>query len=124
MRVIGACVTFRGARATESRIRQGREDRGQTAGDAPRERVAQRAVADRLLLLAADSEAAPEVRAMAELRITELRPLALSWSKQATRSEDDRAHWLAIATDFWQWIDKRELPALTKVLVAPPGDPF
>ena len=88
------------------------------------ERVAQRAVADRLLLLAADSDAAPEVRAMAELKISELRPVALSWSKQATRSEDDRAHWLAVATDFGQWIDKRQLPALTRALVAPPGDPF
>jgi hypothetical protein len=88
------------------------------------ERVAQRAVADRLLLLAADSEAAPEVRAMAELKINELRPVALSWSKQSTRSEDERAHWLAITTDFGQWIEKRELPALTKALVAPPGDPF
>jgi hypothetical protein len=87
-------------------------------------RVAQRAVADRLLLTAADSEAAPEVRAMAELKISELRSLAASWAKQATRSEDDRAHWLAIATDFGQWTEKRQLPVLTRPLVAPPGDPF
>jgi hypothetical protein len=88
------------------------------------QRVTQRAVADRLLLLAADSEAAPEVRAMAELQVTELRPLAAMWSKQATRSEEERAHWLSIAADFGQWIDKRQLPNLTRALVAPPGDPF
>jgi hypothetical protein len=61
---------------------------------------------------------------MAELKLAELRPTAVSWSKQATRSEEDRAHWLAIATDFSRWIDKRELPSLTRALVAPPGDPF
>jgi uncharacterized protein DUF4953/uncharacterized protein DUF5117 len=88
------------------------------------QRVTQRAVADRLLLLAADSDAAPDARAMAELKLAELRPSAASWSKQATRSEEDRAHWLAIATDFARWIEKRELPSLTRALVAPPGDPF
>ena len=88
------------------------------------QRVAQRAVADRLLLLAADSDAAPEVRSMAELKIVELRPSAASWSKQATRSEEDRAHWLSVATDFERWMEKRELPSLTRALVAPPGDPF
>jgi hypothetical protein len=88
------------------------------------QRVTERAVADRLLLLAADSEAAPEVRAMAELKISELRPVATNWSKQATRAEEDRAHWLSIASDFGQWIDKRQLPSLTRALVAPPGDPF
>jgi hypothetical protein len=87
-------------------------------------RVAQRAVADRLLLLAADSDAAPEVRSMAELKIVELRPSAALRAKQATRSEEDRAHWLSIATDFGKWIEKRELPSLTRALVAPPGDPF
>jgi hypothetical protein len=88
------------------------------------QRVTQRAVVDRLLLLAADSEAAPEVRAMADLKLTELRPSAVAWSKGVGRSEEERAHWLAIATDVGQWIDKRQLPALTRALVAPPGDPF
>lgn len=87
-------------------------------------RVAQRALADRLLLLAADSEAAPEVRSMADLKLVELRPSAALWSKQPTRTEEDRAHWLAIANDFGEWIDKRHLPILTRALVAPPGDPF
>ena len=95
-----------------------------TAKLAALERVAQRALADRLLLLAADSEAGPEVRAIAELKLVELRPLAAAWAKGGTRTEDDRAHWLAIATDFGQWIDKRQLPSMTRALVAPPGDPF
>ena len=32
--------------------------------------------------------------------------------------------WAAIAGDFQRWIDRRELPAPTPALVAPPGDPF
>ena len=95
-----------------------------TAKLAALQRVAQRTVADRLLLLAADSEAAPEVRAMAELKLVELRPSAVSMSRSAVKSEEERAHWLAIATDFGQWIDKRQLPSMTRALVAPPGDPF
>jgi uncharacterized protein DUF4953/uncharacterized protein DUF5117 len=87
-------------------------------------RVAQRAVADRLLLLAADTAASPEVRAMAELKISELRPTVAAWAKAPTRAEEDRAHWLAIANDFGMWLDKHELPPLTAALVAPPGDPF
>lgn len=88
------------------------------------QRVSQRAVADRLLLLAADTDASPEVRSMAELKIAELRPSAASWAKQATRSEEDRAHWLSVAADFGRWMEKRELPSLTRALAAPPGDPF
>ena len=41
-------------------------------------RVAQRAVADRLLLLAADKEASPDVRALVELKIDALRRRARS----------------------------------------------
>jgi len=88
------------------------------------QRVAQRAVADRLLLLAADSDASPEVRAMAELKLVELRPTAAAWAKAAGRSEEERAHWSAVAADIGQWIEKRQLPNLTRALVAPPGDPF
>ena len=88
------------------------------------QRVGQRAVVDRLLLLAADSEAAPEVRAMADLKLAELRPSAVAWSKALGRTEEDRAHWSAIAADLAQWIDKRQVPSLTRALVPPPGDPF
>ena len=86
------------------------------------QRVTQRAVADRLLLLAADTTAAPEVRAIAELEIRDLQPQA---ARRATAGAlAVRAHWNAIAGDFQRWIERRELPAPTKALVAPPGDPF
>jgi hypothetical protein len=85
-------------------------------------RVAQRAAADRLLGLAADTTAAPEVRAVAEFEIARLRPDA---ARRAMSGDTmNRAHWTAIAGDFARWIDRRELPAPTPALVAPPGDPF
>ncbi len=86
------------------------------------QRVSQRAVANRLLTMAADSGAAPEVRAMAEFKIAELRPLAVSREKTGTDAE--RAHWLSIAQDFALWQDKHVLPAGLSPLPAPPGDPF
>jgi hypothetical protein len=85
-------------------------------------RVTQRAVADRLITLAADADAAPEVRAVAEYEIARLRPVA-----QRNASNGDtiaRAHWHAIAGDFARWLDRREAPKPTPALVAPPGDPF
>ena len=85
-------------------------------------RVTQRAVADRLLALAADTEASPEVRSVVEYEIARLRAVA-----QARANGGDvmsRAHWLSIATDFARWIDRRELPKPTPALAAPPGDPF
>jgi hypothetical protein len=85
-------------------------------------RVAQRAVADRLIGLAADSNAAPEVRAMAELKISELLPRAKEFARGG--SIDQRAHFASLANDFTRWIDRRELPALTLALRPPPGDPF
>jgi hypothetical protein len=91
------------------------------------QRVAGRAVADRLLRLAADEEAAPEVRAMAELRIAELRRVAEGRSRVRGGGRDTdavQAHWLAIAVDFRRWMEERVLPPLTPSLVSPPGDPF
>jgi hypothetical protein len=85
-------------------------------------RVAQRAVADRLLTLAADQEAAPEVRAVAEYEIARLRPVALR--RAASGDTMSRAHWSSIAGDFARWLDRRELPKPTPALAAPPGDPF
>ncbi|HEY7893594.1 MAG TPA: zinc-dependent metalloprotease [Gemmatimonadaceae bacterium] len=87
------------------------------------QRVAQRAVADKLLALASDQDAAEQVRAIAELEITTLRGVA-SRRAHAAGPFAQRAHWLAIAGDFGRWVDRRELPAPTKSLVAPPGDPF
>ena len=85
-------------------------------------RVTQRAVADRLLLLAADAEALPEVRAVAEFEINRLRTIAQK--RAASGDTMHRAHWMSIAGDFTRWIDRRELPKPTPALAAPPGDPF
>ncbi|MDE3151885.1 MAG: zinc-dependent metalloprotease, partial [Gemmatimonadota bacterium] len=86
------------------------------------QRVTQRAVADRLLQLAADTTAAPEVRAIVELEIKQLQPQAARRSASGTLAA--RAHWDAIAGDFERWMTRRELPQPTKALEAPPGDPF
>ena len=85
-------------------------------------RVAQRAVADRLLLLAADKEASPEVRALVELKMDGLRKRARALSTSGADME--RAHWAAIAADFSRWLERQELPTPTQALRAPPGDPF
>lgn len=87
------------------------------------QRVTQRTVADKLLMLAADSDAAPEVRAMAELKIGDLRAKARAM-QAAAAGDAARAHWLSIVSDFTRWIDKRELPRFSQSLIAPPGDPF
>jgi hypothetical protein len=87
------------------------------------QRVTQRAVADKLLMLAADADAAPQVRAMAELKVVDLRARARA-KQAAAKNDDDRAHWLSIVNDFTRWIDKRELPKFSVSLIAPPGDPF
>jgi len=87
------------------------------------QRVTQRALAERLLWLAADSEASQPVRAMAELKIADLRARARSKLGTA-KTDDDRALWLSIVADFTRWIDRRELPKFSTPLVAPPGDPF
>ncbi|MDE3052448.1 MAG: zinc-dependent metalloprotease [Gemmatimonadota bacterium] len=86
------------------------------------QRVTQRALADRLLTLAADTTASSEVRAMMDLEIRQLQPVAAR--RSAAGSFAARAHWYAIAGDFQRWIDRRELPRPTRALEAPPGDPF
>ena len=85
-------------------------------------RVAGRAVVDRLLALAADRDAEPEVRAMADFKIAGLRELARRRSR--TGPEAARAHWSAVAGDLTRWVERRELPQPTPALAAPPGDPF
>ena len=92
------------------------------------QRVTQRALADRLLTLAADSAAAPEVRAVAELKLAELRDDARRRGRAAgagARADADaRAHWRLLDGDLTRWIERRELPKPTPALVPPPGDPF
>ncbi len=85
-------------------------------------RVAARAVADRLLDLAADHDASPEVRAMAEYKMTALVPRARLLAR--TGSDAARAQWQQVAGDFTRWLERRELPQPSRALVAPPGDPF
>jgi len=85
-------------------------------------RVCGRAVADRLLALAADTEAAPEVRAMADFKIASLG--AVARQRARTGSEASRAHWSAIAADFARWRERRTLPIPSPALEAPPGDPI
>jgi hypothetical protein len=85
-------------------------------------RVTQRAVADRLLALAADADAAPDVRAVAEYEITRLKPVAQRLSSGGDTM--NRAHWMTVAGDFARWLDRRELPKPTPALAPPPGDPF
>jgi len=97
-------------------------DKSSSLKTAALRRVTQRAVADRLLALAADAEAAPEVRAVAEYEISRLRPIALRYASSGVVM--NRAHWASIAGDFARWIDRRELPKPSPALVAPPGDPF
>ena len=85
-------------------------------------RVAQRAVVDRMLLLAADKEAATEVRSLVELKMSSLR--ARSRALAASGDEQRRAHWTSIAADLNRWLERQELPSPTPALRAPPGDPF
>jgi hypothetical protein len=87
------------------------------------QRVTSRALADQLLALAADTAAAPEVRAIAELEIADLRPVALSRARKPG-SAAARAPWASIAGDFTRWIERRELPKPTPALEAPPIAPF
>ncbi|HMG71023.1 MAG TPA: zinc-dependent metalloprotease [Gemmatimonadaceae bacterium] len=85
-------------------------------------RVSQRAVVDRMMLVAADKEAAPEVRSLVELKMNILR--ARSRALASSGDEARRAHWTSIAGDFNRWLERQELPSPTPALRAPPGDPF
>ncbi len=87
------------------------------------QRVTQRAVADRLVLLAADKEAAPAVRAIVEFELGRLREGAATRAAAAA-NDGAKAHWLAISQMIARYEDKGELPALTPALTPPPGDPF
>lgn len=87
------------------------------------QRVTQRAVSDRLINLAADKDASPEVRAVASMQLNQVRGMIAAKTAAAT-SDDARAHWLAIADDITRYRDKGEVPVLSTMLRPPPGDPF
>lgn len=86
--------------------------------------VAQRAVVDRLLQLAADENASPPVRGQVEYEIGRLRTVAATRARAAATPAPLAAHWAAIAGDLARWVDRRELPKPTPALRPPPGDPF
>lgn len=94
-----------------------------TPQEAALRRVTQRAVVDRLLALAADRDAAQEVRDVVEFR---LGSLAVDARGLATAAGDvpTRSHWAAIAADLTRWRERRELPTPSPALRPPPGDPF
>lgn len=87
------------------------------------QRVTQRAVGDRLMMLAADKEASPEVRAIADFELARLRTAALA-KTAATTDDGVKAHWQSIAADIKRWLERGELPTPTPALRPPPGDPF
>lgn len=95
-----------------------------TPREAALRRVTQRALADRLVQLAADKDADPDVRALADLRVGQLAERAKQRAAQATRPELERAHWAAIAADLAGWRTERRMPAATAAFAPPPGDPF
>ncbi|MBL0180616.1 MAG: zinc-dependent metalloprotease [Gemmatimonadetes bacterium] len=88
-----------------------------TPTDAALRRVTQRAVIDRLLALAADRDAAQEVRDVVELKLAALGTDAKA--RAATGSESARAHWAGIAADITRWRERRELPTPSPALRAP-----
>jgi len=85
-------------------------------------RTVARALTDRLLALAADRDAAPEVRAMAELKMTALRSRAQLLGR--TGPEAARAHWLSVAADLTRWLERQDLPQPSPALRTPQYDPF
>jgi len=85
-------------------------------------RVTQRALIDRLILLAADKEAAPDVRAIADYKLRSYQTLARQ--RALTGSVEHRAHWTALGADVTYWFTEHQIPATTAALRPPPGDPF
>lgn len=98
--------------------------RPESPRDAALRRVVHQAVVDRLLALAADTAAADEVRAMAELKLGEVGAAARKVLARGGRDEEARAHLLAVVGEVERWQTRREVPRPTPALVAPPGDPF
>ena len=68
-----------------------------------------------------------ELRSVARARATRAGGSVTSAGEGVNGARDgvmERAHWKAIADDFTRWVERRELPAPTRALQAPPGDPF
>jgi len=86
-------------------------------------RAVQRVYADRLLALAADTAAAPDVRAAVQLTLATLGREAEARGAASGGRFETRAHWRALAADIAAWQRDRRLPT-ARPLPAPPGDPF
>jgi hypothetical protein len=93
------------------------------ARDRALQRTTQRAYVDRLITVAADKDASPEVRALLDHRLRTLTTALTTRARAATRPED-AAHLHALAADMRRWLEKGEVPPSTPALRAPPGDPF
>ncbi|HEX5385601.1 MAG TPA: zinc-dependent metalloprotease [Gemmatimonadales bacterium] len=95
--------------------------------DAGLRRAVQRVLVGRLLELAADTAAAPDVRATVELTLGTLHGEAAARGRATgggtAASVLGRAHWQAIAAEIAAWQKDRRLPSAAP-LPAPPGDPF
>ncbi len=85
-------------------------------------RVTQRALVDRMILLSADKEAAPDVRAIVDYKLRAWRTLARQ--RAALGSVEHRAHWTSMGADIDYWFTEHQVPASTQALRPPPGDPF
>jgi hypothetical protein len=86
-------------------------------------RAVQRVYADRLLTLAADTAAAPDVRAAVQFTLVTLGREAEARGATTGGRFETRAHWRALAADIAGWQRDRRLPT-AQPLPAPPGDPF
>jgi hypothetical protein len=87
------------------------------------QRVAQRAVADGFMTLAADRNAAPEVRGIVDLKLAALQSSAQRIAA-SSQSVDTKAHAQSVAADIKRWLERRELPSPSPAMRATPGDPF
>jgi hypothetical protein len=95
---------------------------GESAHHATLRRITARAVVDRMLELAADRQSDQQVRDLLELKLEDLAARADRASSGG--GVEARAHHRGIARDVRRWLDRRELPAPTPALPAPPFDPF
>jgi hypothetical protein len=85
-------------------------------------KVSRRALIDRVILLAADTVAQTEVRAIAEFKLVAWR--AAAKQRAISGSVENRAHWAAIEAVIGRYLEEGEVPKLTPALRPPPGDPF
>ncbi len=87
-------------------------------------RVAERAVVDRMLALAADEGTSREVRDLLNLRLTALRSTLRDAPARAVGDEARAAQRAGILRDLGRWLDDHEAPKVTPALAPPPFDPF